>query len=249
MKEIDLPKKKRRVKGQFLPLKMRGSWRSNRLCIDPYYNMKITDIKSQRHRKNRFSIYIDGKYRFSLDYDTLVRANLHVDDEVDDRQLETLELKDEYARAREYLYSLLSYRDRSEYEVKRRLYEKGFSPGVVREVIDNFKRNGIIDDRRFARVWLDSVLQHRPIGRMRAEHELRAKRVDEGIINEVCDERLNLEEEAEQARLACEKRMAVLKDYPPEIKRQRIWRYMKNRGFRFDIIQEIMKESLSDTIE
>ena len=75
--------------------------------------MKITDIKNQRHRKNRFSIYIDGKYRFSLDYDTLVRANLHVDDEVDAAQLETLELKDEYARARDYLYSLLSYRDRS----------------------------------------------------------------------------------------------------------------------------------------
>ena len=46
--------------------------------------MKITDIKNQRHRKNRFSIYIDGKYRFSLDYDTLVRANLHIVDEMED---------------------------------------------------------------------------------------------------------------------------------------------------------------------
>ena len=211
--------------------------------------MKITDIKGQRHRKNRFSIYIDGKYRFSLDYDTLVRANLHVDDEVDEEEVERLELKDEYARARDYLYSLLSYRDRSLYEAKRRLYEKGFAGAVVGEVIEHFRENGIVDDSRFARTWLDSVLQNRPMGRMRAEHELRQKRIDEAIIVEVCDERLGPEAEEELARRACEKRASILKDYPPDVARQRLWRYLKNRGFRFDIIQEVMKECLGDQIE
>jgi len=211
--------------------------------------MKITDIKGQRHRKNRFSIYIDGKYRFSLDYDTLARSNLHVNDEIGNADIERLELKDEYARARDYTYSLLSYRDRSEYEVRRRLLEKAFSRAVIEEVVDHFKKDGTIDDRRFALVWLDTAIQNRPLGRLRAEHELRAKRIDEGIINEVCEKRLGMDEEAKIARRAYKKRMSVLKDYPPDVVRQRLWRYLKNRGFHFDIIHELMKESFCDHIE
>ena len=211
--------------------------------------MKITDIKGQLHRKNRFSIYIDGKYRFSLDYDTFARSDLHVEDEISDADIERLELKDEYARAREYLYTLLSYRGRSEYEVRRRLLDKGFSRSVTEEVLQNFKKNGTIDDRRFAAEWLDSVLQHRPFGRMRAEHELRGKRIDDRVVSEVCDERFGLDEEKALARRALEKRLSVLERYPLNVQRQRVWRYLKNRGFRYDIIQELMKEYFSDYIE
>jgi regulatory protein len=211
--------------------------------------MNITDIKGQRNRKHRFSIYIDGKYKFSLDYDTLVRSDLYIGSEIDDASIERLELKDEYARARDYLYSLLSYRDRSEYEARKRLLEKGFNRTVVEEVIDHFKKSGTIDDRRFATAWLDSVLKNRPLGRMRAEYELRAKKVDEKIINEVCEKLLGLEKEAEIARRVCEKRMLILKEYPSEVAKQRLWRYLKNRGFSFDIIQELMKECFCDHIE
>jgi regulatory protein len=211
--------------------------------------MKITNIKGQLHRKNRFSIYIDGKYRFSLDYDTLVRSHLHVEDEINDADIERLELKDEYARARDYLYTLLSYRGRSEYESRKRLLEKGFSRDVTEEVLRNFKKNGTIEDRRFAAEWLDSVLLHRPLGRMRAEHELREKRINDTVISEVCDERFGPDEEKEFARRALEKRLPALERVPQDTARQRVWRYLKNRGFRFDIIQELCKEYFCDHIE
>ena len=211
--------------------------------------MKITEIKGQVHRKNRFSVYIDGKYRFSLDYDTLVRAGLHVGDDISDAGIERLELKDEYARARDYLYNLLSYRSRTAYEAKRRLLDKGFNRSVTEEGLKNFSENGLIDDRRFAAEWLDSVLSRRPVGRMRAEHELRAKRIHDDVISEVCDDRFGPGMEKENARRVLEKRLSVLERYPPDVQRRRIWRHLKNRGFRFDIIQELSKEYFSDYSE
>ncbi|MBN2323389.1 MAG: RecX family transcriptional regulator [Spirochaetes bacterium] len=211
--------------------------------------MKITNIKGQLRRKNRFSIYLDGKYAFSLDYDTLSRSGLHIEDEVSDADIERLELKDEYARARDYLYTLLSYRGRSEYESKKRLLDKGFSRGVTEEVIRDFKKKGIIEDRRFAAEWLDSILLHRPLGRLRAEHELREKRVNEAVISGVCDERFGQDEEENLARRALEKRLTVLRNVPPDTARERVWRHLKNRGFRFDIIQELCKEYFCDHIE
>jgi regulatory protein len=208
--------------------------------------MQITDIKNQKKRKNRFSIYIEGKYRFSLDYDTLARSDIHIGDEIDDKQIETLELKDEFARARDYGFSLISYRDRSEWELKNRIMEKGFQREVAKEIVKWFKEEGIVNDRNFVNRWLDVVLQTKPMGKMRVLHELRAKRINEKIIEEVCSKRLSYQTEMELAKKACEKRMKVLKSYPEEVGKRRLFQYMKNRGFDFEIIQQLMKECFSD---
>jgi regulatory protein len=210
--------------------------------------MKITDIKNQKRRKNRFSIYIDGKYRFSLDHDTLTRSDVHVGDEIDEKEIETLELKDEFAKARDYGLSLISYRDRSEWELRRRILEKGFQREVAIEVVKWFKSEGIVNDLNFTNRWIDWVLQTKPMGKMRVFHELRAKRIDERIIEEVCSKRLSYQTEMELARKACEKRMNVLKNYPQEVGKRRLFQYMKNRGFDFVIIQELMKECFGDQL-
>jgi regulatory protein len=208
--------------------------------------MKISGIKNQKKRKNRVSIYIEDKYRFSLDYDTLSRSDIHVGDEIDEKEIIKLKLKDEFAKARDYGYSLISYRDRSEWELRRRILEKGFQREVAIEVVNWFKNEGIVNDRNFANHWLDGVLQTKPMGKMRVLHELRAKRIDDGIIEEVCDKRLDYQTEMELAKKACNKRMNVLKNYPPEVGKRRLFQYMKNRGFAFEIIQELMKECFSD---
>jgi regulatory protein len=210
--------------------------------------MKITYIKNQKKRKNRFSIYVEGKYRFSLDYDTLARSNIHIGDEIEERDIEKLKLKDEFARARDYGYVLISYRDRSEWELRHRILEKGFRREVAREVVDWFLSEGIVNDRNFANRWLDGVLQAKPMGRMRVFHELRAKRIDDGIIEEMCDKRLDYQTEMELAKKACDKRMNILKNYPPEVGRRRLFRYMKNRGFDFEIIHKLMEECFSDNL-
>ncbi|UCB46332.1 MAG: regulatory protein RecX [Spirochaetota bacterium] len=208
--------------------------------------MKITDIKNQKKRKNRFSIFIDGKYRFSLDYDTLTRSDIHIGDDIDEKKIIKLKLKDEFSKARDYGYSLISYRDRSEWELRRRLLEKGFQREVAIEVVDWFKNEGIVNDRKFANRWLDGVLQAKPMGKLRVLHELRAKRIDDEIIEEVCEKRLGYQTEMELAKKACDKRMGVLKNYPPEVGKRRLFQYMKNRGFAFEIIQELLKECFSD---
>ena len=208
--------------------------------------MKISEIKNQKKRKNRVSIYIEGKYGFSLDYNTLSRSDIHVGDEIDEKEIKKLKLKDEFAKARDYGYSLISYRDRSEWELKNRILEKGFQREVAIEVVNWFKKEGIVNDRNFANRWLDGVLQTKPMGKMRVLHELRAKRIDDGIIEDVCDKRLGYQTEMELAKKACNKRMNVLKNYPPEVGKRRLFQYMKNRGFAFEIIQELMKECFSD---
>ena len=211
--------------------------------------MKITDIKRQKRRKNRVSIYLDGKYTFSLDYDTIARANIYIGDEITEEDKNKLIAKDAFSRARDYAYYFVSYRDRSEYEIKKRLFEKEFQPAVVNEVLSLLRSQGIVDDRSFVNKWVDNVILSRPMGRMRVTHELRAKRVRDDIIEEVCQEKLDLDKEVELARKAAEKKMKVLKSYAQDVARRRLNTFLVNRGFNFEIIRDLIKEYFGDRFE
>ncbi|MFW6139187.1 MAG: regulatory protein RecX [Spirochaetota bacterium] len=208
--------------------------------------MEVTQIKTQKKRKNRFSIFVDGRYRFSMDYNTLISSGLHVGDTVDDHQIEQLELKDQFARARDYSFMLLSYRDRSEYELKNRLSSKGFAHTVAEEVVEFLKKQKLIDDRVFVDRWLEGVVHSRPMGRIRAVHELRKKRINRELIEKACSAKLDRNTENILARKAAQKKMGSMNDCLPEVKKRRLFRYLQNRGFAFDIINEVMEEYFSD---
>jgi regulatory protein len=210
--------------------------------------MRVSDIKQQKRRTNRVSIYIDGKYSFSLDYNTFVKSGIHLGDEIDEKEIDTLQLKDEYARALDYGYLLLSYRDRSEYELRQRLLEKDFHVDVVREVLKFFRDRNLLDDRQFAKKWVENSISSRPMGRIRIKHELKRKMVEDGIIDEVVGELLDENTEIKLARRLTEKKLETLKSYPVEVRKTRLLRFLMNRGFNFDVIKGLMKEYFGDDI-
>jgi regulatory protein len=208
--------------------------------------MPITDIQRQKKNTNRVSIYIDGKYAFSLDYDTLADAALHVGDEVTDELKTELAEKDGFARARDFAYSLLSYRDRTAHEIRERLGEKGFDRTLVERVVAFLKNKGFLDDRAFALKWIDDIQASRPMGRLRIEHELKKRRVADRIIEEVCGLRVPLEAERELAERAAEKRLRALSGHPREETMRKLEAFLRSRGFDFDIIRELMKRRFGD---
>lgn len=210
--------------------------------------MKVSDIKQQKRRTNRVSIYVEGKYSFSLDSNTFLRSGIHIGDEIDERDIDNLLRKDEFARARDYGYLLLSYRDRSEYELKRRLLEKDFQRDVVKEVVEFFREQNLLDDRHFARKWIESTMSSRPMGSMRVKHELRKKMIGDEIIDAAIGELIDRDRETELAQGLAARRMETLRSYPVEVARGRLLRFLKSRGFNFDVIEGLMKEYFSDNL-
>jgi regulatory protein len=211
--------------------------------------VKISEIKRQKKNPNRVSVYIEGKYSFSLDYDTLMASQLHVGDAVTDEKRNDLLQNDEFPRARDYAYSLLSYRDRTEYEIKDRLLTKGFKENSVKRVVSFLKERHLIDDCQFARKWVDDILLSRPMGKIRVVHELINRRIKGSIIEEVCEEKFSPGKELELARRAAEKKIHSLEHYQGEVVQEKIFRFLKNRGFDFEIIKDLMKEYFGDDIE
>ena len=75
--------------------------------------MKITDIKQQAKRADRYSIYVDEKYAFSLSDSELLNLGLHVGQEFGAGELEDLKDKAVLDKAYDRALNLIARRPRS----------------------------------------------------------------------------------------------------------------------------------------
>ena len=83
----------------------------------------ITSVEPQK-KKERFNIFVDGKFRFGLDAETLVKSGLKVGQEISEKEIEKLVLENEVRKLMDKALRFLSFRPRSESEVRQYLRKK-----------------------------------------------------------------------------------------------------------------------------
>lgn len=146
---------------------------------------------------------------------------------------------DNLNQAKTYAFLLLKFRQRSEKELAFRLAKKKFNPEVVRATVDFLKEKGFIDDRGFAKAWLESRLK-KPYGLRRLVAELKIKGVDNKIIDErVSEIKGKYCEKDVVARLARE-RFEKLKNIDPVKAKSRVWAYLLRRGFSPETVADVI---------
>jgi len=148
----------------------------------------------------------------------------------------------ELSRAREFALRLLDYRDRSESELRERLARKGFSPGSADEVLAGLKRLGLVDDERFARLWVRSRLSGRPRAGFLLGLELARKGVSRNIIEATLAELLPPERERALAAELARRQAGRYRGDDPETARRKLWAYLGRRGFRAEQAEEAIKD-------
>jgi len=131
----------------------------------------ITALRFQKRNKYRVNVYIDGQFAFGLA--AIEAARLRVGQTLSDDDVARLRMRDEVERAYERALNFLSYRPRSEAEVRRNLRKKNVEEEVVEEVTGRLTRAGLLNDQEFARYWVENRLQFNPRGARALRHELR----------------------------------------------------------------------------
>ena len=200
----------------------------------------ITAIEPQKRRGNRRSVFVDGEFVAGVHEDVAVALGLSVGQTFDRDRLVTL-LKAETARkARESAIRLLSYRDRSVAEVRRRLIGDDFPEDIVDQVIDQLSRGGLLDDEKFSRDWVKARTIAKPMGRTRLAWELRAKGVDVPAVEEALE---SLDENAEyELALSLARKKAEKSDTGDRAFRTRTAAFLRRRGFGWNAIARALDE-------
>jgi len=150
------------------------------------------------------------------------------------------EIKEWLTKACAYALKLLSYRERSEWEIRDRMRKKGYEDGLIEDVLRYLESHNFISDERFAQVWGENRIR-RGYGRKRVYFELRQKGVEADLIDEVLDRLYSKVNEVEMAlRLTKGKNFLLKKGNKRTIRK--ICGFLKRRGFSSKVINEVLME-------
>ena len=198
---------------------------------------KITAIRTGRRRGKRVNMFLDGQFAFSLEAEAVAKEGLQIGQELSVEQIEVLAKSDHVDRCFNAATRFLSYRPRSESELRERLHRRGFDGDTVKAVIDRLKKQGLVDDMAFAQFWKDSRESFSPRSQQLTRLELRQKGIGPNIIDQVVNS-VNDDDSAYRAALAKTRRLP-LSDY--QSFRHRLGEFLKRRGFGYGVINHTVK--------
>jgi len=210
---------------------------------------KISAIRTRRGRGKRVNVFLNGKFAFSLEAEVAIKEGLQIGQELSANQIEALAKSDHVHRCLNAATHYLSYRPRSESEIRKRLQQRGFDGDSVETVIAKLEEQGLVDDMAFAQFWKDNREFFSPRSQWLTKSELRRKGVASDIIEQVVD---TIDDEDNAYRAALIKaRSLPLSDYLSF--RRRLGGYLKQRGFGYEVINHtvgrIWQEQESEAIK
>lgn len=188
---------------------------------------KITGIEAQKN-PNRVNIFLNDEFAFGLA--TTVAAWLRIGQQLDEEKIQRLRSDDDRERASQRALNFLSYRDRSEQEVTTNLTKAGYSQEVIENVIVRLAELSLVDDRKFAKTWVDNRNEFRPRGKRALAYELRQKGIDQLVIEETLGE--SVDEDA-LALKAARKIFSKFISLPRVEFKQKLIGYLARRGFNY----------------
>lgn len=203
---------------------------------------EITALKAQVKNPNRISVYLDGEYAFGLA--RIVAAWLRIGQILSEEAIDRLKQQDAMEVAYQRGLHFLSYRPRSEAEIRQKLNELGFEPPVIDTAIQRMKDSGVLGDDQFARIWVENRSAFRPRSKRLLALELRQKGVAEEAIQQALVEAGDEDSLAYQTAILYARRLAGL-DW--ETFRKRLGAYLGRRGFSFGTIAPILRQVWDET--
>ena len=198
---------------------------------------RITAIRAGKGRRKRVNIFLDGKFAFSLEAEVAIKEDLKVGQELSASQIGALARSDQFHRSLNAAVHYLSYRPRSEFELRQKLHQHGFDGDSVEAVIVKLKEQGLVDDMAFAQFWKDNRESFSPRSQRLTRLELGRKGVADDIIAQVVDA---VDDESSAYRAALSKaRSLPLSDY--QSFRRRLGGYLRRRGFGYGVVNHTVE--------
>jgi len=139
----------------------------------------------------------------------------------------------------------LSIRSRSIQEIKNYLSKKEFAPVIVEQAVLWLRQEKYLDDKLFARNYLENRKKNKPKSIYALGYELAQKEIATAIIDQLLVEYDDLE----LARLAVAPRIKSWQHLETQVFKKKMFNFLQYRGFGFSVIQatwEHIFSSISD---
>ena len=202
---------------------------------------KITALEVQRNNPNRVNVHLDGEFAFGLA--RIVAAWLRVGQQISEEKIKQLIAEDARERAYQQSMLFLSYRARSESEIRRNLRKHEIPEEVIEQTLERLRQDGLANDDQFAQAWVENRATFRPRSRRMMAMELKQK----GLADEAIQSAIqNVDDEA-SAYEAAKKRAARFKGLEWNDFRKKLSEFLARRGYSYSVIAPVVTRIWNET--
>jgi regulatory protein len=198
--------------------------------------MNITSIKQQVKNPERVSIFIDGKYTFSLSLDELVKYKLKNNQELSEAEVKKFKKISEDGKMKARALAWVLGRPHSTREFSDYMFRKKADPDLTKNLIEEFTTKKYLNDLAFAE-WFIELKQRAGKSNRQIQAELFKKGINRQIADEVMQEQGSGEEERLKALIEKKLKSSRYKNDPLKLKQ-----FLLRQGFGYELINSLLSD-------
>nr|WP_233173950.1 regulatory protein RecX [Pedobacter sp. ASV19] len=135
-----------------------------------------------------------------------------------------------------------AYQERSQYEIRNKLYEWGLKTAEVEELISELIVTNFLNEERFAKVYVSGKFNIKKWGKIKIKQSLKIKQVPDKMITKA----LNTIDSGDYLQTLlelAEKKAKLITENDPYKKKYKLITYLMGKGFENNLISEVLKDN------
>jgi len=193
-------------------------------------------IQIRRKNKLKSIIYLSDNTSFDVINEIIIKKHIYEGKEITPTEIEHIKNASIGLEAERYAYSILSNGMESQYTLSLKLKKKKFNKEIIDKIITRLKEQKYLDDCEYARAWISSRIQTHPEGKRAFLAGLLKKGIKYEVAKSTIESMITDEIEIEMIRFLVDKLTDNAKSH------DKIQKILISRGFRYNIIRNILKE-------
>lgn len=203
----------------------------------------VTKVSQQKRSSNRLNVFLNDEYAFSISEDVYIKYHVHKGKVLSEVEIEEIKRADDVQRAYLMAINYLSYRIRTESEMRTHLREKDLTPQIIEQVIERLYDEELLNDRTFAATFVRDRINRSSKGPNVIRQELAEKGVSQGDI-EPALAMYTYDIQREKALAWGQKEVNKESKRPLRRRKEQLTAKLLRRGFTKDVAFEVV-----DTVE
>jgi len=136
--------------------------------------------------------------------------------------------------------SWCAYQERSQQEVRNKLYDWNLFPNEVEEIISELITTNFLNEERFAHAYASGKFKIKKWGKLKIKQGLKLKKVPDKLIQKALNG-IEMDEYLGVLLATAEKKSTALTEKDQLKKKFKLISYLQSKGFENDLIFDILK--------
>ena len=201
--------------------------------------MKI--IKYKKGTKGKYKIFLDNDNTIVLYEDVILKYNLLLTKEIDEKLLIEIDKYNQECDVYYIALTSINNRFKSTYELRQFLIKKEYPEDLIDKAIDKLLKQGYLNDRMYARSYINNQLITTNKGPYKIRKELSEKKIDSDIIEDEI-ELYTDEEQTNKIKKLIEKGIKTNHNRGGVVLKQKIYNDLKLNGYDINLINSIIND-------